>query len=136
MSLLDAVVAWDAEVIHCRAAGRAGQVNPLAEGGLLHPAALLEYGAQAAAVHAARSRDGAPGSAWGPGARVYLAALRDLELTGGALPAEGPLEVFARCLARSGDGASYEVRVEAAGSRRLAARISLLVAAPAEGGGA
>lgn len=50
--LLDAVVEWDAERIVCTSHSHCSADNPLRHGGLLSPLALIEYGAQAMAIHA------------------------------------------------------------------------------------
>lgn len=50
--LLDAVVEWDAERIVCTSSSHRAPDNPLRHGGQLSPLALIEYGAQAMAIHA------------------------------------------------------------------------------------
>lgn len=51
--LLDAVIEWDADRIVCTSQSHAAADNPLRHDGQLSPLALIEYGAQAMAVHAA-----------------------------------------------------------------------------------
>lgn len=51
--LLDAVIEWDADRIICVSQSHAASDNPLRRDGKLSPLALIEYGAQAMAVHAA-----------------------------------------------------------------------------------
>ena len=53
MCMLDEVVSWDSEHIHCRSTDFARASNPLFEKDQLHSVMLIEYAAQAAAVHAA-----------------------------------------------------------------------------------
>ena len=53
MCLLDTVERWDQDEIVCRASSHDDPDNPLSEDGRLAAVALVEYGAQAAAVHAA-----------------------------------------------------------------------------------
>ena len=51
MCLLDRVLQWDANGIHCSAISHRDQDNPLREAGGLATLAGIEYAAQAAAVH-------------------------------------------------------------------------------------
>ncbi len=51
MCLLDAVLAWDAQSIHCQARTHRDPQHPLAVDGELAALNLIEYGAQAMAVH-------------------------------------------------------------------------------------
>lgn len=76
MCLLDEVLAWDEDQIQCRSQSHLLQDNPLRSAGGLNSIMLLEYGAQAMAVHGgllARAK----------GERInegYLAALRDIKI--------------------------------------------------------
>ncbi|MGB7757445.1 MAG: hypothetical protein WBL23_15425, partial [Salinisphaera sp.] len=51
MCLLDDVIAWQDEWIHCRSRMRAPAEHPLADLGVLPATALIEYAAQATAAH-------------------------------------------------------------------------------------
>lgn len=51
MVLIDEVLSWDDESIVCQSRSHRSSDNPLMENGKLPVAALIEYGAQAMAVH-------------------------------------------------------------------------------------
>lgn len=76
MCLLDGVIAWDETVIRCRSRSHRLPSNPLRRPDGLSAIHLIEYGAQAMAIHGgllARTH----GSSGRPG---YLAAIRQVEL--------------------------------------------------------
>ena len=51
MCLIDRVVRWDSHTVHCLARSHLEPGNPLRHGGRLSSLALVEYGAQAMAIH-------------------------------------------------------------------------------------
>ncbi|RUA07165.1 MAG: hypothetical protein DSY43_00410 [Gammaproteobacteria bacterium] len=53
MCLIDSVEKWDKDSILCTTQTHQNQDNPLLSNGILHTSALIEYGAQAMAVHGA-----------------------------------------------------------------------------------
>lgn len=57
MCLLDGVVAWSAERVHCRASSHRDAMNPLRHRDRLGALCAIEYAAQAMAVHAALVAD-------------------------------------------------------------------------------
>ena len=77
MCLLDEVVDWRTDRIHCRSRMRAPALHPLSEGGELAVTALIEYAAQATAAHGTLLARAARGSASAASGR--LAGLRDVE---------------------------------------------------------
>ncbi|APZ42054.1 hypothetical protein [Acidihalobacter ferrooxydans] len=101
MCLLDAVLAWDAASIRCRSTSHRAPDNPLRRAdGTLGAAHLLEYAAQAAAIHGGllAAADGAPPR------RGYLVATRRLQLPATPLNSlPGALEIDAQRLF-AGDG--------------------------------
>lgn len=104
--MLDEVVGWNDAGIRCRTQA-VSEGNPLAEGGRLHAPVLVEYAAQAAAVHAGLL-GGDEGA--GPDKPALVGAVRNLDLL--EKPEMGTdLEIEAWCTARSGDGAIYEFEV-------------------------
>jgi predicted hotdog family 3-hydroxylacyl-ACP dehydratase len=113
MVLIDEVVEHDRQQIHCRARidGLAG--HPLASRGILPAAALVEYAAQAMAVHGALV--GRPGD---PPPAGRLAALSTLNLAGDRV--EVPVLIDVHVTREGGDssGALYAFRV-------LAGRLAL-----------
>ncbi|WP_347247900.1 3-hydroxylacyl-ACP dehydratase [Zoogloea sp.] len=74
MSLLDAVVEWDATGIRCTAVSHRQADNPLRHAGRLGVAAGIEYAAQAMAVHGGLlAADNAPPR------QGYLASVRQVQ---------------------------------------------------------
>ncbi len=74
MSLLDAVVEWDATGIRCTAVSHRQADNPLCHAGRLGVAAGIEYAAQAMAVHGGLlAADNAPPR------QGYLASVRQVQ---------------------------------------------------------
>lgn len=125
MVLLDDVVAWDAARVTCRTASHRRADNPLRRGGLLPPAAAIEYSAQAVAVHGAlngRAGDG------------YLAAARDLVWRGTRLDTiEGALLVEAESVMVQTSAVIYRFRVVAETEPEqpvAAGQVTIMLAAP------
>ncbi|HEB28993.1 MAG TPA: hypothetical protein ENI05_14775 [Porticoccus sp.] len=75
MCLLDAVQSWDQQSIVCTVQSRRSENNPLLEQGQLSAVALVEYGAQAAAVHAGLVQHG-----MSQGGTAFIGAVKDLQL--------------------------------------------------------
>ncbi|WP_018936823.1 hypothetical protein [Thioalkalivibrio sp. ALJ24] len=125
MSLLDEVVAHDADAIHCRARSHRDPDNPLRGAHGLHALAALEYGAQAMAVHGSL---GAPDSDGAPPRAGYLAAVRDLQIHARRLDTlDAPLEIHARQVMADARSSIYDLAVEAAGEPLLAARATVIL---------
>lgn len=120
MCLLDEVVAWDESQIHCRSHHFANAANPLFEGDQLHAVLLLEYGAQAAAVHA-----GLLQSRLGETRPAYIGAVKDVELLAAIADNSLALDLHAQCLLSSSQGAIYELVAQQAGSTLLRGRLIL-----------
>ena len=104
MCMLDEVVSWDSEHIHCRSTDFARASNPLFEKDQLHSVMLIEYAAQAAAVHAALLH-----SKLGESRPAYLGAVKSVELLESAVDNNTPIDIDAHCLLNSSSGAIYEV---------------------------
>lgn len=108
MSLLDEVVAFDAEQIHARSGTHRCIDNPLRSDGKLRSVHLCEYGAQAMAVHGALCAREAGGAAR-PG---FLAALRAVELHCLRIDdLAGVLDIHAQRLLAGDSGWQYQFRV-------------------------
>jgi predicted hotdog family 3-hydroxylacyl-ACP dehydratase len=75
MCLIDSVDKWDSESIICTTETHQNQDNPLLFNGILPVSALIEYGAQAMAIHGAIIAKES-GEKMQEG---YLAALKDVE---------------------------------------------------------
>ena len=128
--LIRAVLAVDGERIVCEGVPPSDPDHPLRLDGRVWPAAAIEYGAQAMAVHGALAdrAGGAP--------RVgYLVAVRDVDFAVDALDAvDGPLRVAAERVLALGDQVSYAFEVGTAEGVPLArgrASVSLRGGAPA-----
>ena len=78
MCLLDSVLSWDEQGIECAAAVRAVSAHPLACDGRVPATAVIEYAAQAMALHGRLVQEQA-GAAAAP-RRGFLAALRFVRL--------------------------------------------------------
>lgn len=104
MCMLDEVVSWDNERIHCRSTDFARTSNPLFEKDQLHSVMLIEYAAQAAAVHAALLN-----SKLGETRPAYLGAVKSVELLESAVDNDTPIDIDAQCLLNNSSGAIYEV---------------------------
>lgn len=124
MCLLDAVQAWDEQSIHCVTGSHRRPDNPFLEPGLpLDAAILIEYGAQAAAVHAALLQQGMAGQG-----TAYLGAIKNLQLyqpqVDGAIEL---LTVRARCELNSQEGAIYQIDCGAEDQAIISARVVLVL---------
>ncbi len=122
MCLLDAVSDWDEDRIVCTASSHLEPNNPLRLGGRLACVHLLEYGAQAVAVHGGLlARKG--GHSQGPG---YLASLQDVRLQCEFLDGVTTgLDILARKLAISDACLMYNVTISAQGRELASARVTI-----------
>jgi len=120
MCLLDEVIAWDESQIHCRSHLFASAANPLFEDGQLDAVLLLEYGAQAAAVHA-----GLLQSRLGESRPAYIGAVKDVEFLAAIADNSRALDLYAQCLLSSSQGAIYELVAQQAGNTLLRGRLIL-----------
>lgn len=131
MCLWDELVAADADRAHCRSDSHRRPDHPLRQAGRLSAVHLVEYGAQAMAVHGgwlakAASATGTDGRAR-PG---VLAAVRDLELKVAYLDdLAGPLECEARRLVSNAGGWMYEFQLFCGGELLARGRASVIHAA-------
>jgi len=124
MCLLDAVESWDETRVVCRSASHRRPDHPLRRDGYLPSVHLLEYAAQATAVH------GGLVSGSGGAPVRYLAAARDWDLHVSRLDdAPGDLRIEAERLLVMGDNVLYRCRIEEGG--RILAEGRLTIAAPA-----
>lgn len=114
MCLLDAVRTWDAERIECLTQTHLDPANPLRRNGRLAALHLVEYGAQAMAVHGGLIARAA-GASMPDG---LLAAVRDLLLEVTHLDdLDAPLHIAAQRLVADATGRMY--RFEARAGERL-----------------
>lgn len=123
MCLLDAVLDWDATSIRCRARSHRDPQHPLRADGQLAALHLIEYGAQAMAIHGGllarqHGREAPPG---------MLVGVRDASFEVDHIDdLESDLEVCAIQRVAGDNGWLYDFKVDA-GERRLAqGRVSVI----------
>ncbi len=123
MCLIDSVLQWDHESIHCCSTSHQSPDHPLRRDGQLSALHVFEYAAQAAAIHGALlARVNAVAARAG-----YLGALRHASLAIRRLDTiAGPLDVNARLLIGDRGNAIYACQVAAAGSVVAEARITIV----------
>jgi len=124
MCLLDEVIKWNQHKITCDTRSHRNPSNPLMKHGQLGGMMLVEYGAQAAAIHVALLQKG-----FSSPQPAYLGAIKQLALyTRFIDKIEDSLTVEADCLWHNMKGAIYSVQVKAADQLLITVRISLLQA--------
>jgi predicted hotdog family 3-hydroxylacyl-ACP dehydratase len=123
MCLLDAVVDWSPERIHCTSASHRRSDNPLRADDRLGAACGIEYAAQAMAVHGALiAGDGAKPR------QGFLASVRGVELNVGRLDdVAGDLDVEAERLSGDNNNILYRFEVRGGGRVLLAGRAAVIL---------
>lgn len=122
MCLLDTVIRWDMDTIHCMTDTHRNPANPLRYQGRLAALHAFEYGAQAAALHgslcAQQQEQTAP-----PG---YLAALHDAQWFVAELSdIASALDVTARAVLFDSGYCIYRIQVSTENSVLAKARITI-----------
>jgi len=125
MCLLDEVVDWDSERIHCRSRSHQRIDNPLRSDTGLRGIHLCEYGAQSMAVHGGLLARADGGRAL-PGLLVSLRGVRIARAFVHAL--EGPLDVHGEKLTSGVAGWQYAFRVEHRGELLAEGRAAVMPA--------
>lgn len=121
--LLDAVVECDADRIVCTSHSHTAVDNPLRHDGLLSPLALIEYGAQAMAIHAALL---AQASGTGAERRLLVSTQAvGFDCEDASLLA-APLYVHAERKLADAHGALYSFEIFSAGHRCAWGRVGVL----------
>lgn len=124
MCLLDAVLSWDAHGIHALSASHARADNPLRSALGLHAIHLVEYGAQAMAVHGALLARAQAVTAPRPG---LLVSVREVRLTEEYVDQlAGQLDIHAQCLYADRSGAQYAFRIEHAARLLASGRAAII----------
>lgn len=127
MCLLDSVVDWSPERIHCRSSSHTATDNPLRADGCLGAANGIEYAAQAMAVHGALLADPTTTPRQG-----YLTSVRSVALHVDRLDdLDGPLDVRAERLSGDSTLILYQFSVEHGGQPLLAGRATVILDAAA-----
>lgn len=123
MCLLDEVASWDETRVSCRSASHRRPDHPLRREGRLASVHLLEYAAQATAVHGGLMA----GVNAVPGPPKYLAAARDIDLHVASLDeVSADLCIDAERLLRLGESVLYRFQVSADGLLLAAGRLSVV----------
>jgi predicted hotdog family 3-hydroxylacyl-ACP dehydratase len=125
MCLLDEVLAWDFDRIHCRSRSHQRADNPLRGAGGLRGIHLCEYGAQSMAVHGGLLARAEGGRAR-PGLLVALRGVRITRAFVHDLP--GALDVHGEKLAAGDAGWQYAFRVLHAGELLAEGRAAVMPA--------
>ena len=126
MCLLDGVIEWDDRAIVCVSDSHRDPANPLRRDGQLAAVHVLEYAAQATAVHGGLRAKAADETA-PPG---YLAAVRDVQLHVARLDdLVSPLRIHATRLFGETANVIYECKVTAADLAIAEARITIMLRA-------
>lgn len=127
MCLWDTLQSADAQNAHCLTDSHRRSDNPLRRDDRLSAVHLIEYGAQAMAVHGGWLARAA-GSAAQPG---VLAAVRDLQLAVERLDdIDAPLECHAQRLVANAGGWMYQFTLSAAGRELGRGRASVIPIQP------
>ncbi len=126
MCMLDELLSWDSDSIECVSRPYQRNDNPLLHSGRLHCACLVEYCAQAAALHGALSQQGE-----GRASLAYLGAVKNLELCADYVDAATQsLTIAARCVVNNSGGSIYLIEASAPQQLLLNGRIVLVMAGP------
>jgi predicted hotdog family 3-hydroxylacyl-ACP dehydratase len=113
MCLLDCVLSWDESEIYCSAISHIDRSNPLRNCNRLASVHLLEYGAQAMAVHGGlMARESGHTVLTGMVLPGYLAALHDVVLQQEFIDhIKTPLKIHAQKIASSCDSSMYKFTI-------------------------
>lgn len=132
MCLIDEVIRWDDAGIDCQSRISSPAHHPLAGAGGLATVSLIEYGAQAAAVHGVlRARAGGESPMTGG----VLASVRDINLEEAVLPErEIVLDIRARRQMGDGVGAIYDVEIDADRVILVCGRLTVMAGHTGRGG--
>jgi len=118
MCLLDSVINWNETEISCLSETHSKSENPLRSANILSSVMLIEYGAQAMAVHGGLlAREQQSKLSGG-----YLAALRNIKVVEGDMSAiEGPLRIDAKQMMAQGGSMIYEFSIKINSNNELLA---------------
>lgn len=123
MCLLDRIMAWDADQIHCAATSHKHPANPLIFRGKLGASNAIEYAAQAMAAHGCLIAEDTNSSRQG-----YIASIRNVEFRTETLDELGPiLDIFAKRLMGDGDNVIYEFNVVDRGECKVTGRATVIL---------
>ena len=130
MVLLDAIIHWDEQRIHCQSQSHLQPDNPLRQAGVLSVFAGVEYAAQAMAAHArllmARAPDAEPRKGFIAVASKLAAQVDRLDSVTAALSIE------AEMLAHNADSSLYAFTLSAAGQTLLTGQLTAVTISDTE----
>ena len=122
MCLLDRVTKWDEHHLSATTASHRREDNPLLENGRMDTVALVEYGAQAAAIHAALQHSGL-----GAAQPAYLGAIKKLRLfTQDIDGSVAELKIQVHLVFNENNGAIYNIRAFTQETELMTGRIVLI----------
>ncbi|MFL0809885.1 MAG: hypothetical protein K6L76_05670 [Agarilytica sp.] len=122
MSLLDEVEVWDDVSIKCLSKSHLREDNPIVSPELNHSSLLIEYAAQAAAVHA-----GLLNSNLGENRPAFVGAVKNVELKQEMIPrCDAPLEIEVKAELLNGSGAIYDFSVKSESSQIIIGKLVLV----------
>jgi len=125
MCLLESVEQWDDASVRCTTQSHLDPANPLRSDGRLSAIHLIEYGAQAMAVHGGLLARRDAGAKAAPG---VLTALRDCSLHVQRVDdIVAPLTVSARKLLAGASGWMYQFEISADGRKLADGRASVML---------
>jgi len=123
MCMLDAVKDWNENSITCLSRAHRNKDNPLRNHNGLPMSSLIEFGAQAMAVHGCLL----VGDEDTVMAEGYLAALRNVSFAEGWLSdIEEELEIYAECLFADEGNMIYAMKIESQGKVLISARATVV----------
>ncbi len=121
MSMLDEVLSWDETSLHCRTESHLRTGNPMLADGATRSILLVEFAAQAAAVHA-----GLLQSKLGEARPAYVGAMKNIEMPQHAVPHGGePLDITIAAEFVSPDGAIYHFAIKCGVAPVISGRLIL-----------
>lgn len=124
MCMLDQLLQWDSQSIVCVSSAHHRPENPLLQRGSLHTACLVEWCAQAAALHTSLQGEGAA-----LGGLAYLGSIKQLQLLQRFVADDSEqLHIEARCEASQAAGAIYGITARDGENILIQGRIVLVVA--------
>lgn len=123
MNLLDAVLSWDADTIHCIATSHLDHNNPLAENGSLGASAAIEYAAQAMAAHGRLTSPSTNSPRQG-----YIAGIRDIQFHVQTLnQSSQQIDIRATRLIGDDDNVIYQFTVSDQGTHLVTGRATVVL---------
>lgn len=123
MNLLDAVLSWDEDQIHCIASSHLDPNNPLSDNGSLGASAAIEYAAQAMAAH---GRLTAPITS--TPRQGYIAGIRDTKFYVQTLDdSSTPIDIHATQLMGDENNVIYEFTLSDQGKTLVSGRATVIL---------